>query len=410
LFTRATLEEQDFLRRLVLGELRQGALEGVMLDAIADAYRIPASSVRRAAMLSGRLGEVARAARERGVAGLESFKLELFRPLRPMLAQSAADVGDALSRLGPAAFEWKLDGARIQVHRAGDEVRVFTRTGNDVTPALPEIVLAARSLPAGSFVLDGEAIALGAAGRPRPFQTTMKRFGSKLSLEHLRVELPLSCFFFDLLHVDGADSIDAPASERSQRLEQLVPPGMRVERALIKDAAAGGAFLARALAAGHEGVVAKSLQAPYEAGRRGSGWLKIKRAQSLDLVVLAAEWGSGRRQGWLSNLHLGARGSNGEFVMLGKTFKGMTDEMLAWQTARLLELEVSRDAYTVYVRPELVAEIAFDGLQVSPHYAGGLALRFARVKRYRLDKRAADADTIEAVRTLAALQRGEDAG
>jgi DNA ligase-1 len=404
LFTRATSDEQDFLRRLLVGELRQGALEAVMLDAIAEAYRVPAAAVRRAVMLSAQPGAVAYAARERGSAGLEQFKLELFCPLQPMLAQSAADVHDALARLSRAAFEWKLDGARIQVHRAGDDVRVFTRTGNDVTSAVPEVVLAARALPAHSLVLDGEAIALGPDGRPRSFQTTMKRFGRKLDVERMRAELPLSCFFFDLLHVDGEDLIDAPAGERARAFEQVVPATLRVERATIEDAGAAEAFLARALAAGHEGLVAKSLDASYEAGRRGAGWLKIKSAHTLDLVVLAVEWGSGRRKGWLSNLHLGARAANGDFVMLGKTFKGMTDEMLAWQTTHLLALELRRDAYTVYVRRELVVEIAFDGLQESPHYPGGLALRFARVKRYRPDKSASEADTIETVRALASLQ------
>jgi DNA ligase-1 len=404
LFARASAEEQDFLRRLLVGELRQGALEGVMLDAIAEACAVPAAAVRRAVMLSAQPGAVARAARERGGAGLEQFKLELFRPLQPMLAQSASDVRDALARLSHAAFEWKLDGARVQVHRAGEDVRVFTRTGNDVTAAVPEVVLAARALPARTLVLDGEAIALEPGGRPRSFQTTMKRFGRKLDVERMRAELPLSCFFFDLLHLDGQDLIDVPASERARAFEQLVPAAMRVERATIEDAGAAEAFLARALAAGHEGLVAKSLDASYEAGRRGAGWLKIKSAHTLDLVVLAVEWGSGRRKGWLSNLHLGARAANGEFVMLGKTFKGMTDEMLAWQTAQLLALETSRDAYTVYVRPELVVEIAFDGLQESPHYPGGLALRFARVKGYRPDKPASEADTIETVRALASLQ------
>jgi DNA ligase-1 len=401
LFTRATGPEQAFLQRLLLGELRQGALEGVMLDAIAKAYSVPLAAVRRAVMLSAGPGLVARAAREHGAAGLAAFKLELFRPLQPMLAQTAADAAEALERLTRAAFEWKLDGARVQVHRAADEVRVFTRQLNDVTDAVPEIVAAAKRVRAHTLVLDGEAIVLDASGKPRSFQTTMRRFGRRLDVPRLQLELPLSCFFFDVLRVDDDDLIDRPASARSELLRAIVPPDMLVERSVIDDVASGDAFLAHALATGHEGVVAKSLDAGYEAGRRGGAWLKIKRAHTLDLVVLAAEWGSGRRKGWLSNLHLGARAADGSFVMLGKTFKGMTDEMLTWQTAELLSRETSRDAYTVYVRPELVVEIAFDGVQTSPHYPGGLALRFARVKAYRPDKRVDEADTIDSVRALA---------
>jgi DNA ligase-1 len=403
LFARATAEEQDFLMRLLVGELRQGALEGVLADAIARAAALAPERMRRAAMLGGHLPRVAREALAHGEAGLASFRLELLRPIQPMLAQSASDPDAALERLGCAAFEWKLDGARIQVHRVDDAVRVFTRQGNDVTDALPEIVETVRALPARALLLDGEAIALRPDGRPQPFQVTMRRFGRRLDVARLREELPLSAFFFDLLHVDGEDVLDRAAGERFAALAVHVPEALRLPRIVTADPAAARAFLDTALARGHEGVMAKSLDAPYEAGRRGAGWLKVKRANTLDLVVLAVEWGSGRRRGKLSNLHLGARDpASGGFVMLGKTFKGMTDEMLAWQTRRFAELEVSRDAYTVFVRPEQVVEIAFDGIQASPHYPGGVALRFARVKRYRDDKRADEADTIDTVRGLAA--------
>jgi DNA ligase-1 len=320
-----------------------------------------------------------------------------------MLAQTAADVDDALARIGPAAVEWKLDGARIQVHRLGEEVRAFTRTLADVTDRVPEIVEAALRLPIDAAILDGEAIALRADGRPLPFQVTMSRFGSRLDVARQRDAVPLSSFFFDCLHVDGEDLVDRPSSERVAELDARLPEGLRVPRIVAADAAEAGRFLDDAMARGHEGVMVKSLDAPYEAGRRGAGWLKVKPAHTLDLVVLAAEWGHGRRRGWLSNLHLGARDpASGGFVMLGKTFKGMTDEMLAWQTERLLELETSRGGITVFVRPELVVEVAFDGLQASRRYPGGLALRFARVKGYRHDKRPEDADTIETVRAIAA--------
>jgi DNA ligase-1 len=397
LFALGTAVEQDFLHRLLLGELRQGALEGIMVDAIAQAFSVSAAVLRRALMLTGDLGLVARVARERGDAGLSEFRLQVFRPLQPMLAQTAADVAEALAKLPRAALEWKLDGARVQVHREGSDVAVFTRQLNDVTAAVPELVEAALRLPARAFVLDGEAIALQPDGKPQPFQTTMRRFGRRSDVQALRAELPLSSFFFDVLHVDGQDLIDHAAEERARALLELVPGEHAVARSVAEDPAQAEAFLRGALAAGHEGVVAKSLSAPYDAGRRGGSWLKIKLAHTLDLVVLAAEWGSGRRKGFLSNLHLGARAPTGEFVMLGKTFKGMTDEMLAWQTQRLLALEVARDAFTVYVRPELVVEIAFDGVQRSPHYPGGVALRFARVKSYRPDKSAGEADTIESV-------------
>jgi DNA ligase-1 len=408
LFARATLDEQRFLVRLLIGELRQGALEGVLTEAIARAASVSPDRVRRAAMLSARLPAVARAALEHGDAGLGEFRLEILRPIQPMLAQTADDPDDALARLGNAALEWKLDGARIQVHRLDDEVRVFSRQQNEVTAAVPEIVELVRALPARALLLDGEAIALRASGAPEAFQTTMRRFGRRLDVERMRAELPLSAFFFDLLHVDGEDLLDRTSDARFAALAERVPEALRVPRLVTSDVSVAHAFLDAALARGHEGIMAKALDAPYEAGRRGAGWLKVKRANTLDLVVLAVEWGSGRRRGLLSNLHLGARDpATGGFVMLGKTFKGMTDEMLAWQTRRFQELEIARDEHTVHVRPEQVVEIAFDGIQASPHYPGGVALRFARVKRYRSDKRAEDADTIDAVRALSGASRPE---
>jgi ATP-dependent DNA ligase I len=309
-------------------------------------------------------------------------------------------------RRGEAALELKLDGARVQVHKAGGEVRVYSRRGNDVTVAVPDLVETIQALPAGELVLDGETIALRPDGSPLPFQVTMRRFGRKLDVARLRAELPLTSFFFDLLHLDGEDLIDHPGGERFAALAAAAP-GLTVPRLVTADEEAADAFFAEALARGHEGLMAKAPDAPYEAGRRGASWLKIKPAHTLDLVVLAAEWGHGRRQGWLSNLHLGARDpENGGFVMLGKTFKGMTDETLAWQTARLQELSLGTDGWTVYVRPELVVEIAFSDVQESPQYPGGMALRFARVKRYRGDKTAAEADTIEAVRRIFAVGQG----
>jgi DNA ligase-1 len=394
LFGRATEPEQRFLAGLLTGELRQGALEGVMVDAVARAADLPPGAVRRACMLAGDLGAVAAAALGEGAEGLARFRLDLLRPLQPMLAQSADDLGAALARISPAAVEWKLDGARIQVHKLGDQVRVFTRNLADITHRVPEIVEVVRGLPAESLVVDGEAIALGEAERPRPFQETMSRFGTS---GRSGSRVALSAFFFDCLHWDGEDLLDRPARERVAR----VPEDLRVPRIETGDAAEAERFLDEAIARGHEGVMVKALDAPYEAGRRGGSWLKVKRAHTLDLVVLAAEWGHGRRRGWLSNLHLGARDpATSGFVMLGKTFKGMTDAMLAWQTEKLLELETHRDEWTVYVRPELVVEIAFDGVQASSRYPGGVALRFARVKGYRDDKDAAEADTIDAVRSL----------
>lgn len=409
LLARATADEQDFLVRLLFGELRQGALEGIMEEAIAGAAGVDVALVRRALTVSGDLATVAEAALAEGAAGLARFSLRLMQPLRPMLAQPAEDLGDALERLGEAELEWKLDGARVQVHRTDDEVRVFTRSLHEVTAAVPEIVEAVRALPVSSAVLDGEAIALREDGAPQPFQVSMRRFGRRSDVERLRSELPLSVFFFDALHLDGGDLLAAPAAERVAALDAVLPAALRVPRLRTGERVVADAFLAEALRAGHEGVMAKDPRAGYEAGRRGASWLKVKPAQTLDLVVLAAEWGHGRRRGWLSNLHLGARDpERGGYVMLGKTFKGLDDATLAWQTGRLRELAIGDDGYVVHVRPELVVEIAFSDLQESPRYPGGLALRFARVRRYRTDKSAAEADTIATVRALFARQRGTD--
>jgi DNA ligase-1 len=318
-----------------------------------------------------------------------------------MLADTAEDVSAALARLGEASLEYKLDGARIQAHKAGDEVKIFSRNLREVTVAVPEVVATIRALPAREAILDGEVIGLRPDGVPLPFQVTMRRFGRKLDVDHLRQEIPVRPFFFDLLQRDGQVAIDAPQAERFEALQALVPPGAIVPHVRTADPGRAAAFVSEALALGHEGVMAKAPGAPYAAGSRGQAWLKIKQAHTLDLVVLAAEWGHGRRRGWLSNLHLGARDeASGTFVMLGKTFKGLTDELLAWQTEALLRLETSRDAYTVHVRPELVVEIAFNGVQESPQYPGGLALRFARVKRYRPDKPASQADTFATVQAI----------
>ena len=401
LFNRATAEEQDFLLRLLVGELRQGALEGVMLDALAMAADLPAADVRRAVTFAGGIGPVARAALEGGASALNRFSIRVMQPVLPMLAQPAQDVESALAQLGTAILEWKLDGARVQVHKEGDEVRVYTRNLNDVTGAVPEVVDVARAASAQSVILDGEAIALRADGRPHPFQLTMRRFGRKLDAQALRTELPLSVFFFDCLYLDGEPLVDRPASERHDVLRTALPAQAVTPSRLTRDVNEAQAFYDSALAQGHEGIMAKALDAAYEAGRRGAGWLKVKRARTLDLVIIAAEWGHGRRKGWLSNLHLGARDTaGGGFVMLGKTFKGLTDDMLEWQTAELLARETARDAWTVHVRPELVVEIAFNDLQESPHYPAGIALRFARVKGYRPDKRPDEADTIDTVRRI----------
>ena len=405
LMARATSAEQQFLFALGVGEVRQGALEGVMTEAVAKAANLPADRVRRAAMFAGDLGAVAEAVLADGEAGLAHWSLQLFRPVQPMLADSAPNVGEALKEFGDgvaAALEWKLDGARIQVHKLGDRVAVYTRSLNDVTRAVPEVTEAVRAFPAEELILDGEVIALDAAERPLPFQVTMRRFGRRLDVDALRGQLPVAPFFFDILRLDGEDLLDQQLHQRLTRLDAIVPASMRVPRTVTADVEEAKRFEATALERGHEGLMAKSLSAPYAAGRRGSAWLKVKTARTLDLVVLAVEWGSGRRKGWLSNIHLGARDPvNGGFVMLGKTFKGMTDETLEWQTKELLARETRRDGHVVHVRPELVVEVAFNEVQRSPHYPGGVALRFARIKGYRHDKRAEEADTIEAVLELA---------
>jgi DNA ligase-1 len=401
LFARATSEERDFLTRLIVGELRQGALRGLMLEAIAAAAQLPVADVRRAVMSAGALGEVAQAALTEGARGLAQFSIELMQPILPMLSQSAESIDEALEQLGTAAFEWKLDGARVQVHKSNADVRVYTRNLNDVTARVPEIVDIVRSSPRESLILDGEAIALRPDGSPRSFQLTMRRFGRRLEVDAMRRELPLSVFFFDCLLRDGERLIDHPARERFRVLEESIARETLIPRLVTSEHAAALRFFEDTLARGHEGVVAKALDATYDAGRRGAGWIKIKRANTLDLVVLAAEWGHGRRSGSLSNLHLGARDpESGSFVMLGKTFKGLTDAMLQWQTAEFLKREVARDNWTVHVRPEMVVEIAFNEIQESSQYPAGLALRFARVKGYRPDKSAADADTIDTVRKL----------
>jgi len=400
LLARATPDEQDFLVRLVLGELRQGALAGLMAEAVARAAGLPAPDVRRALMLAGDLPAVARAALVEGAAGLARFRIQPFRPLQPMLARPADDLASALQRTRQAALEVKLDGARVQVHRSGDEIRIFSRRLNDVTGALPEVVEAVRSAHARELVVDGEVLALHPDGAPHPFQTTMRRFGRRLDVERLQRQLPLTPFFFDLLQRDGEALIDRPAAERFALLDEVLP-GLGVPRRRVRDAVEAEAFLRETLERGHEGVMVKDLEAPYEAGARGAAWLKVKPAHTLDLVVLAVEEGSGRRRGWLSNLHLGARDPrSGELVMVGKTFKGLTDAMLRWQTRRLRELAVRQEDFVLHVRPELVVEVAVSGVQQSPHYPAGLALRFARVKAHRPDKAPTEADTIEALRAL----------
>jgi DNA ligase-1 len=398
IFARASEDETDFAIRLLGGELHQGALAGLMADAIAKAAGVPAPAVRRATMLGGDLGETAVLAVTGGAEQLAQVHLELLRPIQPMLAASSPDVAAAIDETGEASVEWKLDGARIQVHRAGDDVRVFTRNLNDVTARLPEVVALAHSLPAHSFLLDGETIGVADGERPPAFQDTMSRFGRDHAASHA---LTLSAFFFDIVHLDGADLLDAPLHERIAALESIAAP-FRVPAIRTTDTGAAAAFLAGAIDSGHEGVMVKAIDSRYDAGRRGGSWRKVKPVRTLDLVVLAAEWGHGRRRGWLSNLHLGARGErDGEFVMVGKTFKGMTDELLAWQTDELQRIAIgSADGHVVTVRPELVVEIALDGVQVSPRYAGGVALRFARLRGYRPDKSVADADTIDAVRAM----------
>ena len=401
LFAGATVDEQRFLVRLVMGELRQGALEGVMVEALARAADCDAAPVRRAAMVSGDLVAVAHALLRDGSAALEQFRLQLMTPVQPMLAQTADDVSEALAKLERATFELKMDGARVQAHKDADVVRVYTRQLNDVTHAVPEVVEAVQGIHAKSLILDGETIALRDDGRPYPFQTTMRRFGRRSNVERMRGELPLGVYFFDCLQFEGEDLIDRALEERHAVIDDALANTLVMPRVVSSDVEEAETFLARALAEGHEGIMAKAPDSRYAAGRRGAAWLKLKVVHTLDLVVLAAEWGHGRRRGWLSNLHLGARDTEtGQFAMLGKTFKGLTDAMLEWQTHKLLELELGRDEHTVHVCPELVVEIAFNELQASSRYASGLALRFARVKRYRQDKQAEDADTMATVRSI----------
>ena len=392
LFAGATDVEQDFLRGLILRNLRQGALEGVMADAVAAAIDVDADSVRRAAMLAGSLTTVATDALVNGPSALDRYRLTVFTPLQPMLAKTAESAEEAIEALGRSAVEWKLDGLRIQVHRDGDRVEVFTRNLNDLTASVPEIVGSARELPLDTVILDGEALVVGPDGTPESFQDSMSRFGS-----HDQSEV-LTPFYFDILHLDGVDLIDRPTLERREALETVIPPDQRISAIVTDDATTAAAFYDEAIGAFHEGVVIKEADAPYEAGRRGGSWVKVKPAHTLDLVILAAEWGSGRRKGWLSNLHLGARDPDGGFVMLGKTFKG--DEMLTCQSGQFFAIEDHREGHVVYLEPKIVYEIAFDGVQRSPRYPGGMALRFARVKGYREDKDPDDADTVDTVRAI----------
>jgi DNA ligase-1 len=395
LFGRMTAAEQDFLRNLITGNVRQGALDSVMLDAIAEAAGLDTAAVRRAAMFSAPTGPIARAALTGGAAALEDFSMVVGRPVRPMLAGAAPDVPSGVEKVaGAFAVDTKLDGIRIQVHKHGDEVAVFTRSLEEIGARMPEVVAATRTLSAADLILDGEALTLDEAGRPRPFQETASTTATRSGATGIRP------FFFDLLLHEGDSLIEAPTSERLARLDSVVPEELRVSRLVTDSPDEAQSFFDRAIADGQEGVILKRLDAPYDAGRRGSAWVKVKPRHTLDLVVLAVEWGSGRRRGWLSNIHLGARGADGELVMLGKTFKGMTDEMLAWQTERFLELETGREGHVVHLRPEQVVEIAFDGIQRSTRYPGGVALRFARVLRYRDDKTADEADTLDAVRAL----------
>jgi DNA ligase-1 len=394
----ATAEEQRFLLGLITGEVRQGALDAVAVEGLALATGAAAPDVRRAVMLAGSLQTVAQALLTDGPAALDRFRLTVGRPLLPMLAHTASSVGEAVGKLGACAVEEKLDGIRVQVHRDGDSVRVYTRTLDDITDRLPELTSAARELAGGRFVLDGEVIAFDESGRPRSFQETAGRVGSRVDVATAARAVPVSPVFFDALSVDDRDLLDLPFTARHAELARLVPEPMRVRRAVVsgpQDLPAAEEFLRQTLLRGHEGVVVKALDAPYSAGRRGASWLKVKPVHTLDLVVLAAERGHGRRTGKLSNLHLGARTADGGFAMLGKTFKGMTDAMLAWQTERLRELAVEDDGWVVTVRPELVVEIAYDGLQRSTRYPAGVTLRFARVVRYREDKRPEEADTVE---------------
>ncbi|GAA4935526.1 ATP-dependent DNA ligase [Streptomyces coeruleoprunus] len=403
LMAAATAPEQRFLLRLLTGEVRQGALDAIALEGVAKATGAPAAEVRRAVMLDGSLPRVARALLAEGPAALERFRLRVGTPVQPMLAHTAKSVPEAIAALGPCAVEEKLDGIRVQVHRSGDDIRIYTRSLDDITDRLPEVRETALRLAGDAFILDGEVIALDDTGRPLAFQDIASRVGSRVDVTAAAAALPVSPVFFDVLAADGAVLLDLPGRERHAALARLVPEPLRVRRTVVADpaepdqCAAAEAFFADTLRRGHEGVMVKALDSAYSAGRRGRSWLKVKPVHTLDLVVLAAEWGHGRRVGLLSNLHLGARAADGSFVMLGKTFKGLTDAMLRWQTDRLRELAVSDDGFTVHVRPELVVEIAFDGLQRSPRYPAGVTLRFARVVRHRPDKPAHEADTVEQV-------------
>ncbi|MEU5341624.1 ATP-dependent DNA ligase [Streptomyces sp. NPDC020766] len=396
-----TESEQRFLLGLIGGEVRQGALDAVAVEGLAQATGAPSADVRRAVMLAGSLQTVAERLLADGPEALAAFRLTVGRPVQPMLAHSASSVSEAIDKLGVCAVEEKLDGIRVQVHRDGDDVRLYTRTLDDITDRLPELTSAARELKGEHFILDGEVIAFDEGGRPRSFQDIAGRVGSRVDVATAAEAVPVSPVFFDALSVDGRDLLDLPFAERHTELARLVPEPMRVRRTLVADPADERArataeqFLADTLKRGHEGVVLKGLDSPYSAGRRGASWLKVKPVHTLDLVVLAAEWGHGRRTGKLSNLHLGARNPDGSFATLGKTFKGLTDALLAWQTERLQELAVEDNGWVVTVRPELVVEIAYDGLQRSTRYPAGVTLRFARVVRYREDKTPAQADTVE---------------
>jgi DNA ligase-1 len=401
LFSSVREDEEEFLAALIMGEVRQGALEGLVVEAVAQASGLALERIQQAVMFSGDIGEVARVALEGGLEGISRFKPRLFHPIAPMLANAAEGERDALARWGQVACEFKIDGARIQIHKNGEEIRVFTRHLKDVTERVPEIVAMARGFRPDKAIFEGETLAMRPDGRPLPFQTTMRRFGRVRDIERMKEEIPLTSYLFDLLYLDGEPLFDVPYRKRFALLSESVPPKYRIPRIVTAEENVVQDFLMKSLEAGHEGIMAKGVDSPYVAGHRGFYWLKIKPVKTLDLLILAAEWGHGRRKGWLSNLHLGARDpESGQFVMLGKTFKGLTDEMLQWQTERLLSLETHRDEWTVYVQPKLVVEIAYNDLQESPRYPGGLALRFARVRRYREDKSPSEADTIQRIQAM----------